>query len=103
MRIIVLSSLVLSIILTGCVGVNGEPLVIPDGHEIRADGFIDGCMTSILALTSQQNLPPYSEALKTCQNIYQMAEDGFFGTMPSEMSAPVKSPAQTFECSGNCL
>ena len=64
------------IILSGCVGVNGEPLEIPDGNQMYGNGFVDGCMSSILALTTPQNLPPYEEALAKCNQIYDLSKEG---------------------------
>jgi hypothetical protein len=104
MRIAV-AIIVLSIVLSGCVGVNGEPIVIADGHEVYDEGFVDGCMTSILALTTPQNLPPYEEALMKCKQIHELAGEGVFGEMPSERTSAPVAPEQETEiiCDGNCI
>ena len=100
----VLAILVLAIILSGCVGVNGEPLEIPDGQEMYDGGFIDGCMSSILALTTPQNLPPYEEALVQCKKIHELAGEGVFGEMPSEIGTSITpKPRAEIVCDGNCI
>ena len=100
----VLAILVLAIILSGCVGVNGEPLEIPDGQEMYNGGFIDGCMSTILMNTLPQNLPPYDDALILCLKVYEAAVNGVLGDMPSEQTntpAPEQEPA--IICDGNCI
>jgi hypothetical protein len=103
MRVIAVLILVVSMLISGCVGVNGEPLVIPDGNQIYYNGFIDGCMSGILALTTPQNLPPFEEALEACNTIYDMSRDGLFGEMPSQMSGPVLEQEPAVVCEGNCI
>ena len=103
MRLIAVTLIVVSILISGCVGVNGEPLVIPNGKVIYEVGFIDGCMTGILALTTPQNLPTYEEALGTCYQIYDAAQDGYFGEMPSQMNDPISAPVPEVTCDSNCI
>lgn len=95
--------LALSILLSGCVDVEGNPIVLRDTSEVYADGFLDGCMSSILMLTSPQNLPPYNQAIIICGKIQDAVEGGELGDMPSERntSAPMEEPAVV--CEDNCI
>ena len=104
MRVIAVTILVVSLIFSGCVGVNGEPLEIPNGIQVYGNGFVDGCMSSILALTTPQNLPPYEEALIKCNQIYELSLEGVFGDLPSEqMNTPVPEQEPVIVCNGNCI
>ena len=102
MKIIAVTILVLSILISGCVGVNGEPIEIPDGQEMYMDGFLDGCMTSIFVLTSQQYLPTYDEALAICEDIRRAATEGDW-SMPSQMNTPIPEQEPVIICEGNCI
>lgn len=103
MRIVV-SIIVLSILLTGCLGVDGEPIVFEDGNEVYANGFLDGCMSSLLLLTSPQNLPPYDEAIVVCEEVRKAAGSGAIGDMPSETNTSVSDPTQEpVVCDVNCI
>ena len=68
----VVAILVLAILLSGCVGVDGEPLTIGVDHEYA---FTEGCMASIFFLTSPQNLPPIDEAIGACASVYELYMD----------------------------
>jgi hypothetical protein len=104
MRTVLTILFVSIIILSGCVGVDGEPIDIPDGQVMYDGGFIDGCMSSILMLTTPQNLPPYDEAIETCIKVYEAAVNGNLGDMPSEqMSTPIPVPEPVIVCNGNCI
>ena len=97
--------LLATFVLSGCVGVDGKPLTLTIDTDY-GDGFLDGCMTSILALTSPQNLPPYEDALRICTTLRQGAGEGMFGEMPSHrMSTPSPSPTSpSIDCSeGGCI
>ncbi len=100
MRTLVLAILVLAIILSGCVGVNGEPLEIPDGQEIYDSGFINGCMSTILMSSSPQNLPPYDDALALCFRIYEAT---LGDVPPDQMSTPAPEAEPVIICDGNCI
>lgn len=101
---IVLAIIVLSIVMTGCVGVDGEPIAIQDMGKVYDGGFLDGCMSAILMLSTPQDLPTYEHALEVCGRIRAEAGVGELGDMPSEMSTPTSKPTrEPVVCDGNCI
>ena len=106
MKLIVLTILCMAMLLSGCVGIDGEPIVIPDGQVEYDKGFLDGCMSSILMLTNPQNIPPYDDAIKICIKVREEATNGFLGDMPSgRMNTPIQEakPKRVIVCDGNCI
>jgi hypothetical protein len=104
MRIIAVTILCVAMLISGCVGVNGEPLEIPDGYERYNSGFLDGCMSSMLMLMKPQDLPPYDQALLICLKVHEAATNGNLGDMPSEMNTPMaEENERVIICDGNCI
>ena len=96
MRTRVLTILALSIILAACVGVDGQPITIPNGQGIYDLGFRDGCAASIFFLTSPQSRPPYDDALVLCARVREAAQQRNL----QMLARPEPEPTP---CSGGCI
>lgn len=106
MKTLVLAILVVSILMSGCVGVNGEPLEIPNNSDAYDTGFMHGCLTSIFFLTNPQNLPPYEQAIMACKRVYDEAKSQsvFNGSYaPEEVTPVVPEEEPPVVCDGNCI
>ena len=67
-NIIAATILVLAILISGCVGVDGEPIALRSQDEVDA-AFFNGCMASIFFLTSPEQRPPVSIAIQACREV----------------------------------
>lgn len=100
--------LLFAVILSGCVGVNGEPIgqeimdpVVAWGYE---NGYIDGCLNAIFHSTTPEDRPPFEVAVEFCQVVFlaTIQEYGFPDYF--ESSAPIEAPVPKIDCSsGSCL
>ena len=75
--------LVLSLILSGCVGVDGQPLTFQTQFQ-KDESFVEGCLASIFFFTSPQNLPPVDDAVRLCSDVldlYREAEEEHAATV----------------------
>jgi len=89
MKTIVVLILVVSILLSGCVGVDGKPLTFQTQFQ-KDESFVEGCLASIFFLTSPQNLPPIEDAVLLCGNVLDLYRE-----LEAENATPV--------CEGDCL
>ena len=95
-NIIVAIILVLAILISGCVGVDGEPVTLRSQDEVDAS-FFNGCMASIFFLTSPEQRPPVDIAIQACREVRKR-----FDVMEAQQntSAPAAQPTP---CVGSCL
>lgn len=66
--------LALSLFLSSCVGVDGQPLYESVQNEYD-EQFIKGCMGAIWVLTSPERLPSFNEAIAVCEYVKQTIDE----------------------------
>ncbi len=105
MKSIVLTVLFVTIlVLSGCIGVDGNPVEFVDAGEVYDDGFLDGCVLSVFMLTRPQDLPTYERTIEICMEVREASESLNLEKLPSETNAPAFKPTpDPVICDGNCI